>query len=248
MQGPEERRPPVAPWTVIRRFLAARFDTKSQLGFGLTSSLAVLVAGLWAFSGLLEEVLDDELLVRADRAVELWFRGHASEAGLRFFSGVTLLGSTVAVVAVVLVAVYLWRHRETLLLWAWLGANVGGKLVEYTLKATVHRSRPEYAAAYLHGQSYSFPSGHTMGATVCYFTLAYLLAAGRSWDRVQRAVAFGFAGLLVFAVALSSVYLGVHYPSDVIGGFTAGIAWVAACVASLRYARARHDLRARPAT
>src|SRR5436190_23546718 len=126
----------------VRQFLAARFDPKSQLGLGLTISLVVFAVAVWVFSGLLEAVLDNETLVRIDGVVETWFHTHATAAGLAIFSAVTQLGSPAVDVVVVVVALYLWRRRETLRLWTWLGANLGGKVVEHILKITVHRSRP----------------------------------------------------------------------------------------------------------
>jgi membrane-associated phospholipid phosphatase len=221
-------RPPFLPWA--RRFLAARFDRTSQVGIGLTISAVVFALAIWALSGLLDGVLDNQWLVRVDRMVESWFHAHATPAGLAVFSGVTLLGSPVGVaVLVVVVALYLWRAGARLLLWAWLGANAGGALVGYVLKTTVHRTRPQYAAAYLHGHSYSFPSGHTMGSTVCYLLLAYLISSHPSVTVRARRLISAVAVILVGAIGFSRLYLGVPYPSDVLGGFMAGLAWLAAC-------------------
>lgn len=229
------------PWA--RRFLAARFDRTSQVGIGLTISAVVFALAVWVFSGLLDGVLDNEWLVRVDRIVESWFHAHATPAGLTIFSGVTLFGSPLWVaVLVVIVALYLWRARARLLLRAWIGTNAGGALVEYVLKTTVHRTRPQYAAAYLHGHSYSFPSGHTMGSTVCYFLLAYLISSHpRVTERARRAVS-AVAVILVGAIGFSRLYLGVHYPSDVLGGFMAGLAWLAACEGVQRILIAREGL------
>jgi membrane-associated phospholipid phosphatase len=216
------------PWA--RRFLAARFDRKSQVGIGLTISALVFAFAVWALSGLLDAVLDNDWLVRVDRIVETWFHAHATAAGLAIFSGVTLLGSPVGVaVLVVVVALYLWRVGAHLLLWTWLGTNAGGAIVEYVLKTTVHRTRPQYAAAYLHGHSYSFPSGHTMGSTVCYFLLAYLISSHPRVPATARRVASAVPMILVGAIGFSRLYLGVHYPSDVLGGFMAGLAWLSVC-------------------
>lgn len=151
-----------------------RFDPRSHLGLGLTVNVVVFGLAVWALSGLLEAVLDNQLLVRIDANVEAWLHAHATALGLSLFNAVTQLGSPVVDVLIIGVALYLWWKHEMLLLWTWLGANLGGKAIQFVIKDTVHRSRPQYAAAYLHGQSYSFPSGHTMGATICLSALGVL--------------------------------------------------------------------------
>jgi membrane-associated phospholipid phosphatase len=228
----------------LRRFLAARFDTKSQLGLGLTTGFVGFALAIWALAGLLDAVLDNAWLVRMDGLVEDWFHAHASSTGLRIFDGITQLGSPVVVAIVVVITLYLWRANSRLLLWTWLGVNIGGAGVEYVLKSTVHRSRPQYGAAYLHGHSYSFPSGHTMGSTVCYLLLAHLIASRSGTSPRSRRLTFAIAGLLVAAIGLSRLYLGVHYPSDVLGGFAAGVAWLSACGVVRRFVAGRHDVRA----
>jgi membrane-associated phospholipid phosphatase len=225
------------------RFLVARFDPKSQLGLGLTITALSFVFAVWLLSGLLDAVLDNATLVRLDGIAESWFHTHATPTGLAIFNAVTQLGSPVVFVVVVVVAIYLWWTHDMLLLWNWLGANAGGKVIEYVLKSTVHRSRPQYSAPYLNGESYSFPSGHTMGSTVCYLLLAYLIASRAGATRVRRWIAFAAAGAIIVAVAFSRLYLGVHYPSDVLGGFAAGLAWLSACGATRRFIAGRRALR-----
>jgi undecaprenyl-diphosphatase len=212
-----------------KRFVQERVDPRSHLGLGLTLRLVLFIAALWTFSGLLDAVLDNETLVRVDRIVEMWFHGHATSTGLAIFSVVTQLGSPVANVLIAVVAIYLWRVREWLILWTWLAATLGGKVIEFVLKDTVHRTRPQYAAAYLNGRSYSFPSGHTMGSTICYLFIAYIIARRPNVSASVRRAAFVIAALIIVAVAFSRLYLGVHYPSDVAGGFAAGLAWLSLC-------------------
>ena len=89
--GREERSSTQRIW----RFLAARFDPKSELGLGLTISLVLFALAVWALSGLLDAVLDNELLVRLDTVVESWFHTHATPTGLAIFGAVTQLGSPV---------------------------------------------------------------------------------------------------------------------------------------------------------
>jgi undecaprenyl-diphosphatase len=230
----------LSPVERARRFLAARFDPRSHLGLGLTASLVLSALAIWALGGLLDAILDNDLLVRVDMRVESWLHAHATATGLAIFDAVTQLGSTVVDVVTVLVAIYFWRKRNSVLLWSWIGANLGGKVVEYVLKYTVHRSRPQYGAAFLNGHSYSFPSGHTMGATVCYLLLAYFITARATATHRARIVVFMSAMTIIVAVAFSRLYLGVHYPSDVLGGFVAGVAWLAVCGATRRIVAGRY--------
>ena len=225
-----------------RQFLAARFDRKSQLGIGLTVAVVVCAAAIWAFSDLLDAILDNDAIVRWDGVVEGWFHLHATPTGLAIFSAVTQLGSPGVAVVTTIVAIYLWRKRVLLLLWIWLGAILGGLLIEQVLKTTVHRSRPQYAAAYLHGNSYSFPSGHTMESTICYLLLALLVSSHPSMARGVRRAAWIAATALIAAVGFSRLYLGVHYPSDVTGGVLAGLGWLAICGAARRFFVAREGL------
>jgi undecaprenyl-diphosphatase len=68
-----------------------------------------------------------------------------------------------------------------------------------------------------------------MGATICYLMLAYLVATRPGALAAQKWIPFAVAGVIIAAVAFSRLYLGVHYPTDVVGGFAAGMAWLTAC-------------------
>ena len=215
-------------------------ERHSVLGLRLTLSMVSLGLTVWLFSGLLEEVLDNDSLVRWDRLANGWFHQHATATGLAVFNAITLLGSIGAWLMIACAAIWLWRGHHRLLLTAWLGTNLGGLLLQYILKTSVHRARPEYAAAYLHGHSYSFPSGHSMQSTIAYGMLVFVGSAASERWRAHRTALFVGAALLVALIGFSRLYLGVHYPSDVIGGFAAGSAWLSLTLIVLGLVDARH--------
>ena len=223
----------------MQRFLAARFDRNSELGLRLTINVVVFALAIWAFSGVLDGVLDREGLVRADLAVNGWFHLHATAAGLAAFNIITLAGSVGVwcVVAIVAIVLFTRGHRDMAV--AWLTTNAGGGIVEWLLKTTVHRTRPQYAAAFLHGHSYSFPSGHTMWSTICYTMLAFIIGTLAGWPGRRRALLYLASTTLVALIGFSRLYLGVHYPSDVVGGFVAGVAWLTACISAFSMVRGR---------
>lgn len=214
--------------SAVRRIKDAPVDRHSMVGARLALSVLALALAVWAFAGLLEEVLDDAALVRWDRVAHLWMHAHASVAGLAFFNTITLLGSVGVWIVVLVAALWLWRSGHTLLLSVWIGTNIGGLLVQLALKTFVHRARPQYAAAYLHGHSYSFPSGHAMQSSVAYVMLVIVGSVANDGWRARRSLLLAVAISLALLIGASRVYLGVHYPSDVAGGLAAGAVWILA--------------------
>jgi undecaprenyl-diphosphatase len=153
---------------------------------------------------------------------------------------ITDLGSPVGVaLLVVAMAIWCWRQRERVLAIGVVTICAGEALLDLVLKTVIHRNRPEFGAPFLHGHSFSFPSGHAFGSIVVYGLLAYLLIVFFRPARNTRALIYAVVAPLVLAIGISRIYLGVHYPSDVIGGFAAGIAWLSICLTGIRLARER---------
>jgi len=221
-------------WRQVRRFLRARLDRESELGLRLTVNVILFAGAIWAFAGLLEEVLDNATLVEWDIRLNAWAHGHATAAGLQFFHAVTLVGSPGVWVITSLFAVWLLWRGEHFLFWAWAASNVGGGILQRVLKTTVHRDRPQYAAAYLHGQSYSFPSGHTMSATICWLLMVVCAGLALGWHHQLRRRLYVVSTTIILLIGFSRLYLGVHYPSDVLGGLIIGTAWVVLCATAIR--------------
>jgi undecaprenyl-diphosphatase len=103
-----------------------------------------------------------------------------------------------------------------------------GSLIVELAKLVFARPRPDVVPHAVDVASLSFPSGHAMQASVVYLTLAALFA-GTQPDRRVKAYVFGLAAVVVLMVGASRVYLGVHWPSDVLAGWALGIAWASGC-------------------
>jgi undecaprenyl-diphosphatase len=117
-------------------------------------------------------------------------------------------------------------------------AILGGLLLASGLKGLFERPRPDLVPHGVRVETSGFPSSHAMMSAVAYLTLGALLARRRR-DRPTRWYALGLALLLTLAVGLSRLYLGVHWPSDVLAGWAIGVAWAVACWAVARRGVAR---------
>jgi membrane-associated phospholipid phosphatase len=218
-------------------FVARRFARGEYLGLHLTVGLAISLIGLWVFAAITEDVIHHDPITRFDLALLDWLQAHATPAGHVIARIVSELGSALAMAALALaVAVLFAVRREGLLLEGWLTAFLGGELLNQALKRAIQRPRP-FHSAILSSQSWSFPSGHAMGSLIGYGMLAYVLITSTAVGRRHRIAIVLMTTLLVLAIGFSRLYLGVHYFSDVIGGFGAGVLWLSACISGLEVAQ-----------
>ena len=218
-------------------FVAARFASEEYLGLHLTIGLGISLIGLWVFAAVTEDVIHHDPLTQFDVTLLHWLQAHSSPTGYAVARAVSELGSPLVMIPLALgVAVLLTIRRQRLVLEGWIIAFVGGSVLNGTLKRLIHRPRPA-GAAVLGYHSWSFPSGHAMGSLIGYGMLAYVLITVVPELRSRRVAIVVSTAALVLAIGLSRLYLGVHYFSDVIGGFGAGVLWLAACVSGIEVAR-----------
>ena len=206
---------------------------------------AALVTSAWIFIALADEVSEGEADA-FDKAVLRAFRtpGDLSDPlGPRRVEeavrDITALGSVTVlslISAVVAGFLLLTRRYQALLLLA--SALAGGSLLNWSLKNYFNRARPEFVTQLHHVDSYSFPSGHSLLAAVVYLTLGALVARLVA-KRRQKIYILGVAVLLTFLVGVSRVYLGVHYPSDVLAGWSVGLLWAILCWLVARFLQRR---------
>jgi undecaprenyl-diphosphatase len=207
--------------TAAQRAWARRRDPQAQW---LAALVFVFLGASAAFADVVEDYLTGDPIVRWDVEFARWLHEHSSPWLVDLFEVVTVAGSAVVLALVVAaVIVMLLRRRlaaEAVLLTA---VSVGIGALNGGLKLAFHRPRPELA--FVHLDTYSFPSGHAAGSAAIYATIAYLAAQRlRPCGQVLVAAA---TTVLVLTIAFSRLYLGAHYLSDVLAGLSLGTAWAA---------------------
>lgn len=210
-----------------------------MIGAGAVA-LAVLVLGL------VGTLIDRGLQFDFDRRILLAMR-HGSMHGATLgplwlkqaMIDVTALGGeTVLVIAVTIIAGFLAVQRHWLTMWLVLGGTISGSIAVAVAKALVGRARPELTDHLVQVTSASFPSGHAANSAIIYLTIASLIAQIVP-ERRARLYILASAVILVTTVGFSRVYLGVHWPSDVLAGWSFGTLWALAWWALGAWARIR---------
>ena len=218
---------------------------KRLLGAAVLVSLLIAAVSFWIFIEVADEVHEgesqyfDEWLLRALRT------NHdlAEPIGPAWLPQVardlTALGSGAVITFIVLIvagSLALQRKWGTLCLI--IVSVSGGALMSETLKTIYSRARPHLVPHLTEVSSLSFPSGHSMISAVMYLTLGALLAR-TTVDRSMKIYFLGSAVILTFIVGITRIYLGVHFPSDVLAGWCAGIAWALLCSVIARWLQQR---------
>ena len=184
----------------------------------------LLFAAGWGFLGILQDVLAKDPLMAADQAVYHFFQSLRTPWGDHLLVAVTELGDSfvnICMAGTILLVLLLKRRYRTAKYW--LMTLSGGLLGIQLLKWLIHLPRP--VNLYQGASAYGFPSGHTTMSVVIYGFLAILIARGLS-----NALRWGFffsVFALSFLIAVSRLYLGAHWLSDVLGGFLIGTVWTA---------------------
>ena len=206
-------------------------DRKSKpnefaLGAFLIASLAIAAGALLLFGWLAEEVIKGDTN-QFDATVRGAVHNHATPLLTSIMQGFSFLGSVTWVLSfgllVICACFYFKRPRIAGFLAI---AMTGASTLDYVLKLSFHRPRP--AAFFgVAPSSYSFPSGHALGS-LCFYGILASVLSDRMRPGKQKFFVWLAAAFLVAMIGLSRIYLGVHYPSDVIAGYLAGAVWVTA--------------------
>ncbi len=216
------------PLDDARWLIASRSAELTLIAFAATclgaAALSLLgsaaVAGHWrAF---------DEWMVLAFRSAADPGVPIGSRATLIAVRDITALGGTLPLILLVaIVAIYLLLNGHRRTAFTVVASSLLGVIVSQLIKALIDRGRPDIVPQLVNEVSGSFPSGHAMMSAIIYLTLGTMIARLED-DRTVRIFIMGTAIALPVAIGLSRVYLGVHWPTDVLGGWCLGALWVLA--------------------
>jgi undecaprenyl-diphosphatase len=217
----------------------------AQREFAVLATLALAAAAIWWFAELAEDVIEGETYA-FDERILLALRSATDPSDPlgpgwleELMRDITALGSTWILTFITLaVAGFLALDRKTRAALFVVVAVGGGMLLSTLLKMSFDRPRPDLVPHGALVYTASFPSGHSMLSAVVYLTLGALLA--RVQPRlVLKLYLLGLAILLTVAVGVSRVYLGVHWPTDVLAGWAVGAAWALSCWAAALWLQRR---------
>lgn len=220
-------------------FVTRRLDPGSRYGLRVSLfAVAAVVVGV-PFGVLLQQVVSQGPVVRFDIGAAAAIHRLVVErpAVLRFMAAVSFLGKPVWLFVIVgAAALFLARQRLWRLVVFTVVTPLLGGIVDTAVKVAVNRDRPVFEQPLVHAMGKSFPSGHSMSAVVAYGALlvVFLPVLRRS----HRLAAVIGVGALCFLIGISRLALGVHFLSDVVGGWALGVAWLAAAVAAFETWRA----------
>ncbi|WP_219833965.1 phosphatase PAP2 family protein [Paenibacillus sp. R14(2021)] len=196
----------------------------------------LFILAIAGFEGLSILVSRDDLK-RFDASIIGMVQGLENDSLTHTAKFLSKIGTSSVVIPLLLIVsavlfIVLKHRRELVLL---IGGMLGSTLLNHLLKAIYKRARPDIHRI-VEEQGFSYPSGHSMAAFTFYFLLTYLLwrhLPNRGW----RAVLLLFSAGMIVSIGLSRIYLGVHYPSDILAGYWVSACWVALCIRLFRYWR-----------
>ena len=216
----------------FKKILQEKFH---QYNDQLPFMIAIFVALIFVVGGInlfidLTEILHSKTITRFDRNVTGFIISFRSPQLNKIFQFITDLGDVygyLVLTALCAIGFYLrfknWRYVLEMLF-----VMIVAGLSNLALKQVINRARPD-AAHLVAVETLSYPSGHAMGAIAFYGFLIYLFYNFKMNSLLKIVIILIFS-FLILAIGISRVYLGVHYPSDILGGFIAGFIWVIFCV------------------
>lgn len=233
--------------TQVRSMMAVRrwhLLPEGLLQAYLILGLVLFVLSAVAFGSLAQGITSDQRISQFDTAVVDAIHANTNPALIQLMFIASVAGSQLLItVSAALSLLFIWKKRWYNL--SMLVVAVGGEeLINTVIKFSFHRVRPTFTVPITIGTGFSFPSGHAMASIVFYGLVAYwLIRNSKRW--LEWLLIIPIFLMIVVVIGFSRIYLGVHYPSDVLGGYIGGFAWLIAAISSVElFQRWRHNRQA----
>lgn len=216
-------------WERHRDRMESHFNRIGYVRIYVIAGFLLSLAFAWGFGECIEMAFQKDPASSFDQLFSIALHSEANHSAVEIFGYITLLGDTLtALVLGLLMGLWLLLRKEYSLLTMWCVGLSGNTLLIKFLKSGFQRHRPVFEDPFSTEPYYSFPSGHSMTAIVLYGLLAYvaykLVPSSVNWMTTTVLLTIGTL------VGMSRLVLGVHYFSDVLGGWIVGFEWVAVCV------------------
>jgi membrane-associated phospholipid phosphatase len=205
-----------------------------------TLGLLICLGLIGLIEKLVREVWEKESF-SFDTTFLLWIHQFANPITDRVMLAITQLGNPNVVIPIAIITlIFLWLDRHYSEAKFFAIACLGGAILNTGLKLVFRKSRPALWHRLIEETSYSFPSGHALGAVVLYGAIAYL---GSEYYPRFAGWIYGGAIALIVLIGLSRLYLGVHWPTDVMAGYSVGSLWLMICIGMLNRQRQQKKSR-----
>lgn len=217
---------------LVKEYLSIKFkkyDSKIPYAIIIAVALAIVILGIKFFVELTES-LHTDILANSDTIISEYIASFRTPVLTKYFTFITDVGDIWGYLIVFIICTILfyrffkrWKYplQLSLILILALSSNL-------FLKQLINRARPtlEHLVTV---KTLSYPSGHAMTAMAFYGFLIYLIFTFK-FKKVLKFTIITLLGLLILSIGISRIYLGVHFPSDILGGFAAGFIWVVFCI------------------
>lgn len=198
--------------------------------FGITW-LCVCIAIAYILAEISDNVLEQEAFA-LDKTILLHIHQLANPVLDKVMLFITSIGDPRTVVPLTgILLVFLWIKRQRMAALFFALDAAGGVALSYFLKLAFSKPRPRLWESPIEEITFSYPSGHALGSMVIYGFLSYVFS--RMYPRYATAI-YTFAVLMIVSIGFSRLYMGVHWPTDIVGGYGIGFLWVMACISLLR--------------
>jgi undecaprenyl-diphosphatase len=225
------------------KFIKKRFARDHKYGFYLTIGIVIALFFTALFFNIVKDYTSQEKIIKFDlrviNMVSIFRTEHLNQVMLfiTYLAKGEIIVVGVIILGLILILLKNWRFLNALLI-----SVLGGEFFVWIIKNLVERPRPPLTNALVTETSYSFPSGHTFVAISFYGLLVYFIIQSEK-NKFLKIVSFLLGVILIVGVGISRIYLGAHWPSDVLASFAAGIAWLSLIITFLKIRKKFYPLK-----